>query len=79
MKGIILFTAIVLCISCANEAKENIQETATIKGDTLKKKMTVKCDSVQLRDLDPATGTETVTNVWRCDSEYVETGETKTK
>ena len=61
MKQLILFVLIISCASCADTKKEN--ETA--------KKTTIKCDSVEMIKVDSA-GVETMTKVYRCDSNFVE-------
>jgi hypothetical protein len=60
MKKLILLAFVATCVSCAEQKKES--ETAAPA------KVTIKCDSADMKTVDPKTGAETITRIWRCDS-----------
>lgn len=70
MKKLILLAIVTSCVSCSEPRKETATEIQ--KENMTPAKTTVKCDSADMKVVDPKTGLETTTRIWRCDSDYHE-------
>ena len=65
MKNMTVLSLFVFFISCGDQ-----KETATAKEKPASFRATVKCESLDVKEIDPKTGKINVVRIWRCDSNY---------
>ena len=66
MKKLILLALVTLSVSCTGHKQKSESPESSPK-------ITVTCDSADMKEVDPKTGIETITRIWRCDSIVEET------